>query len=140
MTVGETIRTRFPLSLAKRYEAVLLEGEPQLRAIRLIELYESSVRHLALVGLAAYRHLDLSDEPVEEARDGLAQPGLHWQQSFEQAFVSGLAIAGNKLLVSLTSTDLLIIPSWLLDTPQSEVPSHLDPLINLTMLTLKPSE
>ncbi len=84
MTVGETIRTQFPLSLAKRYEAVLLEGEPQLRVIRLIELYESSVRHLALVGLAAYRHLNLSDEAVEEAREGLARPSLgHWMGLFK---------------------------------------------------------
>ncbi|HDQ73632.1 MAG TPA: hypothetical protein ENN19_16275 [Chloroflexi bacterium] len=79
MTVGEIIRTQFPLSLAKRYEAVLLEGEPQLRVIRLIELYESSLRHLALVGLAAYRHLGLADEAVESAREGLVRPSLgHW--------------------------------------------------------------
>ena len=79
MTVGETIRTRFPLSLAKRYEAVGLESEPQLRVIRLIDLYESSLRHLSLIGLAAYRHLGLSDEAVEDARAGLARPSLgHW--------------------------------------------------------------
>jgi hypothetical protein len=79
MSDGEIILTRYPLNLAKLYEAVRLEGEPRLRVSKLVNLYEAAVRHLALVGLAVYRHLGLSDDRVEAARAGLGRPSLgHW--------------------------------------------------------------
>jgi len=79
MAIEDTIRTRFPLNLAKLYEAARLESEPRLRVSRLVDLFEATVCHLALVGLAGYRHLGLSDDKVEEARANLARPSLgHW--------------------------------------------------------------
>ena len=79
MNVGETIRTQYPLNLAKLYEAVRLEGEPRLRVSRLVDLYEETVRHLTLVGLAVYEHQGLSADSVEAARADLSRPSLgHW--------------------------------------------------------------
>jgi hypothetical protein len=79
MSVEQTIRAKFPLNLAKLYEAARLEDEPRLRVSRLVDLFEATVCHLALVGLAGYRYLDLSDDQVEEARAELARPSLgHW--------------------------------------------------------------
>ena len=68
MTTEDTIRTRFPLNLAKLYEAARLESEPRLRVSKLVDLFEATVCHLSLVGLAGYRHLGLSDDQVEKLR------------------------------------------------------------------------
>jgi hypothetical protein len=79
MSDGDIILTQYPLNLAKLYEAVRLESEPRLRVTKLVTLYEGTVRHLALVGLAAYRHLEISDDQVEAARADLGRPSLgHW--------------------------------------------------------------
>jgi hypothetical protein len=79
MSLEETIRTRYPLNLAKLYEALCLESEPRLRVSKLVDLYEATVRHLALLGLAVYRHQALSDDPVAAARADLRRPSLgHW--------------------------------------------------------------
>jgi len=100
MPIEETIRTRFPLNLAKLYEAARLEEEPRLRVRKLIELYEAIVRHLALVGLAGYRHLGASDSKVEEAREGLDRPSLgHWL-ALLKALDGALQSADLKLLAA----------------------------------------
>jgi hypothetical protein len=79
MSNGDMILTRYPLDLAKLYEAVRLEGEPRLRVSKLVDLYEATVRHLALIGLGAYRGLGKSDGNVDAARAELARPSLgHW--------------------------------------------------------------
>ncbi|MEJ2352679.1 MAG: DUF499 domain-containing protein, partial [Anaerolineales bacterium] len=79
MTSQQTILTSYPLVLAKRYEAALLEDEPQLRVIRLVELYEEMLRYLALIGLAEYNQRGLNDEQVEKERRNLDRPSLgHW--------------------------------------------------------------
>jgi hypothetical protein len=100
MSIEETIRTRFPLNLAKLYEAARLEEEPRLRVRKLIELYEATVRHLALVGLAGYRHTRLADAKVEEACEGLPRPSLgHWL-ALLKALDGALHDAALKLLAT----------------------------------------
>ncbi|MBN1814375.1 MAG: ATP-binding protein [Anaerolineae bacterium] len=77
--MDNSILTRYPQNLAKLYEAARLEGEPRLRVSKLVDLYEATVRHLALVGLAACDHFGRADAKVEAARGELARPSLgHW--------------------------------------------------------------
>jgi hypothetical protein len=79
MTTEQSILTSYPLLLAKRYEAALLEDEPQLRVIGLVELYEEILRYLALIGLAEYNQRGIKDEQVEKERKNLDRPSLgHW--------------------------------------------------------------
>lgn len=79
MSPDEIIRTSFPYHLAKLHEIAHLEGDPRLRVIKLVELYEHTLRHMALVGLAQYNYYELDDPLVEDARSRLDKPSLgHW--------------------------------------------------------------
>lgn len=79
MEAFEKIRTAYPYHLSKMHETMRLQENAQVRVHDLVTLFEETLRYLALVGLAVYRHHDLNDEKVEEARQGLARPSLgHW--------------------------------------------------------------
>jgi len=79
MDIIDKIKLQYPLPIAKMYAAVNLETDPRLQTRKLIDLFEGVVRHLALIGLAAYTHHQLADENVEQLRPGLAKPSLgHW--------------------------------------------------------------
>jgi hypothetical protein len=79
MSAEETIRTRFPLHLAKLYEISILESEPRLQIIKLVELFENSIRHLALIGFAEYLQCGIHNDKVDTARLDLGKPSLgHW--------------------------------------------------------------
>jgi hypothetical protein len=73
------LRTSIPYHLARLYEIAALEGDPRLRIFRLIELYEHTLRHLALTRLAEYTHRGMDEPPVEDSRSNLNRPSLgHW--------------------------------------------------------------
>jgi hypothetical protein len=75
----ERILREFPLPLAKMYETVGLETDPQLKTRKLVEFFEESVRYLSLVGLALHDHYELNSPKVREARKALEKPSLgHW--------------------------------------------------------------
>lgn len=98
MTHDETLRTRFPYTLAKEYETVLLENDARMRVMRLVELYEHALRHLSLIGLAEYLHLGLHDSTVESAREPLGRPSLgHWL-ALLRAVDTALTSSGKGLL------------------------------------------
>ena len=79
MTVETLLRTQFPLELARLYESACLEGDPRLRVQLFVDLYEHTLRHLALVGLAEYVYLELHDLQVEECRQDIRRPSMgHW--------------------------------------------------------------
>ncbi len=79
MNVVEKIRLHYPLPIAKLYESMRLESEPQLRVQKLVTLFEGLVQYLALVGLAGYTQLELSNQDVEKMRSNLGRPSLgHW--------------------------------------------------------------
>ena len=66
MSATEKIRLHYPLPIAKLYESMRLENEPQLRVQKLLTLFEGLIQYLALVGLAGYTHLELSNQDVEK--------------------------------------------------------------------------
>jgi hypothetical protein len=73
------IRTAYPYHLAKMHETMRLQENDQVRVHELVNLFEETLRYLALTGLALYRHHDLHDSKVEAARQNLARPSLgHW--------------------------------------------------------------
>ncbi|NHZ71967.1 MAG: DUF499 domain-containing protein, partial [Aquificales bacterium] len=73
------IRTAYPYHLAKIHETMRLQENAQVRVHELVNLFEETLRYLALTGLAVYQHHGLNDAKVEEARQGLARPSLgHW--------------------------------------------------------------
>jgi hypothetical protein len=75
----ENIRLNYPLPIAKLYTDVQLESDPRLQFRKLVDLFEGTVRHLALIGLAGYIHYQLIDSNVERIRPGLEKPSLgHW--------------------------------------------------------------
>lgn len=79
MSPIEKIRLQYPLPIAKLYEAMALESEPQLRVQKQIQLFEGVIQYLALMGLAGYSQLGLSNPYVEEMRAELGRPSLgHW--------------------------------------------------------------
>jgi hypothetical protein len=79
MSASEEIRLHYPLPIAKLYESMDLEGEPQLRVQKQVHLFEGAAQYLALVGLAAYNQLGLSNQYVDEMRANLGRPSLgHW--------------------------------------------------------------
>ena len=79
MGFEDTILRQFPYSLAKSYESVCLQEEPQLHVIKSMDLFEDIVRYLSLVGLAKYNHYGLKDPAVEKDRARLKRPSLgHW--------------------------------------------------------------
>ena len=98
MTFEDILRTRFPLHLAKLYEIASLESEPRLRIIKLVELFENSVRHLALIGLAEHIQRGLIDDQVKTTRQELARPSLgHWLDLL-RAVDNSLQKTGKELL------------------------------------------
>jgi hypothetical protein len=79
MKTIENIRLHYPLPIAKLYESMRLEPEPQLRVQKQIHLFESFTQYLALIGLATYLHNSLADEQVDAIRAKLGRPSLgHW--------------------------------------------------------------
>lgn len=74
--IADVINLRYPLPIAKLFEAMGLEMEPRLRLFKLVELFEVTVRHVALVSLAVYDHHRLSDPKVENCRGTLEKPSL----------------------------------------------------------------
>jgi hypothetical protein len=87
MPVEDNIRTQYPLLIAKRYEAVGLADDPELRVMGLLDLYEDILRYLALVGLAEHDLLGLKQKTVQETRAGLRQPSMgHWLKLFKAVY------------------------------------------------------
>lgn len=79
MNIADKIKLKYPLSIAKSYEIAGLQSNPVLHVQRLIDLFEETVRYLALLGLASYIHYDLKDALVEKQRQGLNKPSFgHW--------------------------------------------------------------
>jgi hypothetical protein len=79
MDAKANIKLRYPLPIAKLYEAMDLEGEPRQRVRKLIDLFERTCQYLVLVGLASYQRQGLADPQVEQLRPGLVRPSLgHW--------------------------------------------------------------
>lgn len=79
MSTEEDISLHYPLPIAKLYEAMRLETEPRLRVTKLVELFQGTVRYLALIGLADYIQRGSPDPEVEGCRAGLDKPSLgHW--------------------------------------------------------------
>jgi hypothetical protein len=75
----EKIRTTFPYHLAKLHETMRLQENRQVRVGELVNLFEETLRYLALTGLALYRHHALNQAKVEAARQDLSRPSLgHW--------------------------------------------------------------
>ncbi|MHA2231238.1 MAG: hypothetical protein ACXAB4_01935, partial [Candidatus Hodarchaeales archaeon] len=70
------ILREFPLVLAKMYEAVGLETDPQLKVRKLVEFFEETVRFLSLVGLGLYDDYGIKDLKVRENRKELDRPTL----------------------------------------------------------------
>lgn len=79
MNFEDKIKLHYPLPIAQLYAAVQLEIDPRLQVKKLVELFEGTVRYLALIGLAGYIHHQLADPQVESLRSGLVRPSLgHW--------------------------------------------------------------
>ncbi len=79
MSILDQIRLSYPLPIARLYEIMQLETEPQLRVQKIVFLFEGTIRYLALIGLASYVHYSLIDTNVEMARAKLKQPSFgHW--------------------------------------------------------------
>ena len=75
----DMIKLRYPLPIAKLFEAMRLAGDPRLRVQELVVLFEGIVRYLSLVGLAGCIHHGLSDTKLENCYALLEKPSLgHW--------------------------------------------------------------
>jgi hypothetical protein len=104
VTANDILRTHLPYQLAKLFEIASLESDPHLRVIRLLELYEHTLRHLGLVGLAQYNHHKQIDSQVEAARADLDRPSLgHWL-AIVRALDGALTQAGEPLLTPSVNT------------------------------------
>ena len=87
MNLEHKIKLLYPYPICKMYESVRLEGESRHRVRKLMDLVEGTTKYLALIGLAYYLQLRISDDNINKVRQECAKPSFgNWVGLYRALF------------------------------------------------------